>query len=317
MKDLKYIDSDKVAIILCTKNGEKFLKNQLNSIKVQTFNRYELFISDDGSTDSTPKVISEFGFENQDILIHLLDGPQVSFAHNFISTLSKISQLSKANFSYYAFCDQDDIWDESKLEVALKKLSSTNLNMPSLYCGRTRYIDSKAMEIGHSPYFKKKPSFENALVQSIAGGNTMVFNKASCGLLLNVDLKENIVSHDWLLYILVTANNGKVIYDKSPYISYRQHEGNIIGSNNSLPQILKRLIFMLDGTYSLWIKSNLNHINSNNLSKNRIATIKAFGLLGSKNIFKRFKGLFLSKIYRQTTFGNITLIVSIALRKIL
>jgi glycosyltransferase involved in cell wall biosynthesis len=317
MKDLKYIDFDKVAIILCTKNGEKFLKNQLNSLKLQTFDQYELFISDDGSTDLTIKVISEFEFENPDILIHLLDGPQAGFASNFISTLSKISQLSKTDFSYYAFCDQDDVWDEIKLEAALKKLSRTNLNNPSLYCGRTRYIDSKGMEVGHSPDFKKKPSFENALVQSIAGGNTMVFNKASYALLLNIDVKENIVSHDWLLYLLVTANNGQVIYDRNPYISYRQHEDNIIGSNNSFSQILKRLKFMLNGTYSLWVKSNLNHINSDKLSENKIITIKAFGLLESKNIFKRFKGLFLSKIYRQTTFGTITLIASTALKKIL
>jgi hypothetical protein len=173
------------------------------------------------------------------------------------------------------------------------------------------------MEVGHSPDFKKKPSFENALVQSIAGGNTMVFNKASYALLLNIDVKENIVSHDWLLYLLVTANNGQVIYDRNPYISYRQHEDNIIGSNNSFSQILKRLKFMLNGTYSLWVKSNLNHINSDKLSENKIITIKAFGLLESKNIFKRFKGLFLSKIYRQTTFGTITLIASTALKKIL
>lgn len=317
MSKEKYIDKGRIAIILCTYNGEKFLKQQLNTIKYQTYREYDLFISDDGSSDSTLKIVNEFINDNPLMTIHILKGPKIGFAKNFIRTLQDIPSISERDYLYYAFCDQDDLWDVEKLGIAIKKLKELNFNGPALYCSRTKYVDSNGIDIGYSPLFKKKPSFNNALVQSIAGGNTMLFNDILYNYLLKVDTNKNIVSHDWLTYLICMAANGIALYDNNPYISYRQHQANIIGSNNSVLKIYKRLKLMLSGNFSKWINSNLLHLDNLELSQNNNKILKNFYLVRSKNIFTRFKGLILSKVYRQTFFGNITLILSTALKKIM
>ena len=80
---------------------------------------------------------------------------------------------------YFAFCDQDDLWDEDKLAEALDWLEKQPADTPALYCTRTRTVDERGSEIGLSPLFRRRPSFRNAIVQSIAGANTMVMNKAA------------------------------------------------------------------------------------------------------------------------------------------
>ena len=99
-------------------------------------------------------------------------GPKKGFAQNFLSLASKKSIKS----SLYCFCDQDDIWIPEKLEKAIEKIDKNEkFKIPILYGGRTIYIDENKNRIGFSPLFKKEPKFNNALVQNIAGGNTMVF----------------------------------------------------------------------------------------------------------------------------------------------
>lgn len=317
MSRKKQLLEDKVAIALCTMNGEKYIQEQLDSIRLQTFDKFDLFISDDGSDDSTTIIISNFIKRNPNIPVYVLQGPKLGFAKNFIITLTNTYDVAKKKYKYYAFCDQDDIWCREKLEIAIKNLKLINSSVPGLYCGRTSYIDETGNNLGLSPLFKKKPSFRNALVQSIAGGNTMVFNYSAYIELIGVDLSREIISHDWLLYLLVAVKNGKIIYDPIPQISYRQHQKNIIGSNNRPSKIFKRFKSMIRGDYSAWIKTNLEHIDKTKLNQKNLDILEKFNLLGSDNIFLRIKGLAKTQIYRQTFFGNITLIIATILKKIL
>ena len=153
-----------VAIVLCTFNGENFIKHQLNSILQQSYSDIDLFISDDGSTDSTLEIIDTFIRENNLSNIYLFDGPKKGFAKNFISTLFKIRNLKEKNYSYFAFSDQDDVWEKDKIKNALKILEQLPKDRAQLYCSRTYYVDLKSKIIGASPLFKRKPSFKNALV---------------------------------------------------------------------------------------------------------------------------------------------------------
>jgi len=103
-----------------------------------------------------------------------------------------------------------------------------------------------------SPLFVFPPSFRNALEQRIAGGNTMVFNLASKRLIENAGLLD-VPSH-WWLYILVTGCGGLVFYDKVGYILYRQHDGTLVGGNNTYYAKTKRLIMALQGRFQNWNK---------------------------------------------------------------
>ena len=114
--------------------------------------------------------------------------------------------------------------------------------MPALYCSRTKLIDKFGKFMGYSPLFKKNPCFQNALVQSLAGGNTMLFNNETKKLLDQIDISKGIVSHDWLTYLLVSCKDGYIFYDSNAYLSYRQHEKNLIGSNNNFLAKIKRKI---------------------------------------------------------------------------
>jgi len=302
-----------LAIILCTKNGEEFLNHQLESIEKQDFRNFDLFISDDSSSDNTNKIIGSFKKISKIKNIFILKGPNKGFAINFIKTLNNI----KNKYDYFAFSDQDDIWQPNKLSSAIDALNTLDAKLPNLYCSRTINIDEKGNKIGISPLFNKKPSFRNALVQSIAGGNTMVFNSLSANALAEIDLNFEIISHDWLLYQIVSGSNGKVIYDQNPKILYRQHSKNIIGSNNNLLAIFNRVLLMLRGEFAGWIKSNEFHLERHPkiTAKNKLI-IESFKKLSSWNIFERLFIFFKIGLYRQTLFGNVSMLVAVLLKKL-
>ena len=102
---------------------------------------------------------------------------------------------------YYALSDQDDVWHPHKLSRARSFLMKASAAAPFVYCSRTRLIDEQGTEIGLSPLFKKPLHFRNALTQSIAGGNTMVFNEVVRQELMRAGPDANAASHDWWIYL--------------------------------------------------------------------------------------------------------------------
>jgi hypothetical protein len=105
--------------------------------------------------------------------------------------------------------------------------------------------------------FRRPPEFRNALVQSIAGSNTMVFNGAARDLLMTCGPATRVASHDWPLYLLTTAVGGKVIYDPLPMVRYRVHAGNVMGANTGLLDRQRRLSMLLQGPFTQWLELNL------------------------------------------------------------
>lgn len=314
----KYVRNNKLtklAIIMCTKNGESFIIDQLASIKNQSFKNYDLYISDNNSDDNTIKNIQNFIKKYNMKNIYLINGRDKNFAFNFIWLAKRI----KKEYSYYAFCDQDDIWLENHLDRGIKKMSCLKDNLPILFCSATNLIDSKGKLIGESYKFKKPPNLKNSLVQSIAGGNTMIFNSKSFDLLKNINIKKRFIpSHDWVLYNLVAACNGKVIYSTKPTVQYRQHKNNIIGSNKGFIALLKRAFYVLDGRWKVWIDANINIILDERSLQEEIRAFlnKIKHQKNSKNIFKRIKFISDHGLYRQTFLGNVSLFILALLNKL-
>ncbi len=307
------MDKNKISILLCTYNGEKFLPKQIESIIAQTYENWQLFISDDGSSDNTLKIINGFvkRYPNK---IKMVSGPKNGFAENF-----KQITLNKNIYSpFYAWSDQDDIWEKNKLEIAFKFLKKCNAKTPSMFCSRTTIIDSEDFQIRKSKKFNKKPTFQNALVQCIAGGNTMVFNHAAKIKFGKASLDTKIVSHDWLMYLVVTGVGGNVHYEKYPTVFYREHNLNIVGSNNTLIGAAKRLLRLMQGEYFFSISLNLRAINNiqmclTNTNKKTYRSFIKMRKVGShaRIICARKMG-----IYRQEKIENIALFISILFNKI-
>lgn len=309
----------KIAIILCTHNGQEFLIHQLNSIKSQTYKNFDLFISDDCSSDETQEILRNFKFINKDKNIRILKGPNLGFAKNFLYTLKEVYSGNFGSYDFYAFSDQDDVWDEDKLEHSLNMIYLSEKKQFILYCGRTRYINQNGKTIGLSPRFIKKPSLKNALVQSIAGGNTMLLDAEVASLMTKIDLNLEIISHDWLIYLIVAYCDGNVIYDDLPKISYRQHNKNLIGSNRGYVNRLKRIIGLMNGSFKLWVNLNILQLHYFDAlaNKHNQLILSNFILTSSSSIIERLNGLVRSGVYRQTFLSNLALWLATILRKIL
>ena len=109
-----------------------------------------------------------------------------------------------------------------------------------------------------SPLFKRKPCFENALVQSIGGGNTMVMNRAALDLIQDTAPRaRGVVAHDWWAYQIVSGAGGVVIYDPTPTVLYRQHGSNTVGANDTLFAGLRRMRQVAQGRFRDWNDANL------------------------------------------------------------
>lgn len=303
----------KVSILIATYNGEKYLKRQLESLYKQDID-IEIYASDDGSNDNTLNILHEYQQSDSSIKLYILQGPQKGFAQNFISL---IHQMPLEN-NYYAFCDQDDIWHPQKLSKAVEALQNLNQNTPLLYCSRTQLINHEDKEIGYSPLFTKKPNFKNALVQNIGGGNTMVFNQKTLELLKQTSLDNNIVSHDWWTYLLVTGAGGEVIYSPSAHIQYRQHNANLIGSNQGVLARIKRINALLKGKFQNWNTRNLTELSKLSFllePKNQKILNQFIKAKQSRFPFNLVKYARL-RLYRQTMLGNLGLYFAIIFNKI-
>jgi len=301
--------------MLATWNGAKFLGQQLESLDNQTVPQIDLWVSDDGSTDGTLQLLGEVQKEwtkgKFEVLHHarvtsnLANTPTSGANENFRSLILN----SAIKGDYFAFCDQDDIWDKDKLERAYNWLSKQPDDQPCLYCTRTRIIDSEENVTGLSPLFRKTPTFSNAVVQNIAAGNTIVLNKTAMELLRGATVNSDFVSHDWWSYIVVAAFGGKVKYDHVPSLSYRQHENNLIGENASWKARMTRMRLVFEGRFKSW--NNRNRLALSSIepllpqeTKQFLVSFDAFRSKRGLSAIWKLKSL---NIYRQTRFGQIGL----------
>jgi len=237
---------------MCTYNGAHFLNEQLDSIAAQTHQNWVLWVSDDGSTDNTLDILKSTQALWGEDRLKIVEGPRLGFARNFLYLACHPAIVA----DYYAFSDQDDIWLTEKLSRAIGLLEPQNNVLPALYGSRTLLINAQGETIGISKLTPHDLSFQNALVQNIAGGNTMVFNHALRDVVQYGGSDLDIVSHDWWLYIVATALRGKIIFDQQPFIEYRQHKGNLVGANASISAKLNRLSQLFSGRFKGWIQRN-------------------------------------------------------------
>lgn len=225
----------RIDVLLATYNGADYLREQIDSVLAQQGVEVCLRIRDDGSSDATFSILQDYARRypgHIDILMS--DEERRGAAHSFLRLLAAPSCSD-----YFALCDQDDVWQVDKLQVAVSALESMSGPL-RLYCSAVEFVDQSLQPLGSSTR-RVTPSFQNALVENIAQGCTMVGDSA---------LRESIVRntprvvamHDWWLY-LVAAAFGCVAYDPVPRLLYRQHHANAVGGAVTLrKKLLKNWI---------------------------------------------------------------------------
>jgi len=302
-----------VAILLCTFNGARFLAEQLDSLEAQTHQNWVVIASDDGSTDQTLEILQQYQAKWPAGKLTIRSGPQKGFCQNFLSLACDPNISAK----YYAFCDQDDVWLPRKLEVGIRDLASCAEGVARLYCGRTTYINESGRVIGESPRFVHPKGFRNALVQCIAGGNTMIFNGKTKALLERAAL-VNLPSHDWWIYQLLTGHGGVVNFDSTPFVKYRQHSSSLVGENRSLTAKLDRLGMIFDDTFRKVIDQNIQGIEASAslLTEENMEIFNLFKKLRSRRLKDRFRLIQVCGLYRQSWQGTFSLMIAALFKKI-
>lgn len=298
----------RIAILLCTFNGARFLPQQLASYEAQGFADWRLFASDDGSQDETLSLLDAFQKRHGVEKVYIRRGPRRGFVANFLSLICD----PQVQGAYYAFSDQDDIWNSDKLSRARRFLSEVPVDEPVVYCSRTRLIDEEGDEIGLSTFYRRAPHFRNALAQSLASGNTMVLNEKVRQLLMQAGPDVKVASHDWWAYLATTAVGGKVLYDSVATISYRIHSRNVIGSNDTAGARMVRVRLLWQGVFKGWTDMNLEALEriEKLMTDDNRRTFDLFRRSRKGGMVPRVCGLVRSGIYRQTFLGNVGLLAA-------
>lgn len=306
--------SDRIAVLLATLNGARFLEAQLKSLADQSVDGIDIYASDDGSTDATRAILQSWASQWTKGRFEVIQGPRAGFAENFRSLLIR----DGVDADFVAFCDQDDMWDIDKLERSRTALREFGHDQPALYCGRTRIIDADGIPKGQSPLMTKPPSFRNALVQSIAGGNTMVLNRPAFDLVRQSAVRTGFVSHDWWCYLIVSGVGGRVVYDREPAVSYRQHSNNMIGANTGWPARVRRIKMMLRARFAKWNTINGKALVAcrDLLTDDARAVVDAFVSARKGGRVALLQTLARHSIHRQTAVGGVTLYLAAALRRV-
>ncbi len=297
---------------MATYNGEPFLARQLASIRYDEAQSIDLWISDDGSTDGTPEMLRDLASRWRHGAVNILAGPGLGFAENFRSLIVNPA----VDGDLIAFCDQDDIWHADKLAVAHRALQQEV--GPAMFCSRTRSIDASDNPLGFSRRLRWPADFRNALVENIASGNTMVFNRAAWKLLRESTARAPFVYHDWWAYIITTAANGRVHYSSEPLVDYRQHANNAIGLGNTVVARIRRIGRLLSGAL---VRSNDVHAaalraNSVLLTEDAKTVLERFELARQSRVPRSLTYLRRSGVFRQSLYGQLGLWIACLLRRL-
>lgn len=282
----------KVAILLSTYNGEKYVKEQIDSILEQTYHNIKILIRDDGSLDNTVSILKQYEKEKR-VQLHL--GSNVGFIKSFIELLNMEEEAY-----YYAFADQDDIWKKDKIQKAIEELEKQDNDIPLLYCTNYEICDENGKVI--SKHKKTKNiSFANSLVECIAPGMTMVINKKARDIILSKGM-ENCYYHDWWMYMVCSAI-GKVIYDDYESVYYRRHLQTVTNNqHNSIKHQIWRIKQIFLNKYFKKTKEQIRYFYSkyeNELSMENKKIILPF--MASYSI----KKIIYKKPYRNTILDEI------------
>ena len=288
----------RVQVLLSTYNGEKYIRQQLDSILGQKNVEVSVLIRDDGSTDSTISILDDYCANNSDI--RLIKGTNVGVCVSFFQLFKEADM----GYDFYALADQDDYWYEDKLSVACSKLANIDNkeNKPILYCCEADITDENLNSGNKTTFSAKKPGFGNALIENIARGGSIGFNSTLLGM-VRIDAPKDCYMHDWWLYLIATCF-GKVVHDNQAYYKYRQHSDNVLGASNSKLAIIKRRLAQS--------KTNKGHVSRQAAAFGKLYELpdkkkKQLDVIaGYRNSFKqRVRGLSGKYLYRQNKSDNL------------
>ena len=235
-----------IAVLMCTHNGARYLRSQLDSIYRQSAAPRALFVHDWGSSDGTVEILEAFSKIYSDrfpVFVHVHDaapGP----CRSFLLAIEEVI-ASEHPFGYLALCDQDDVWAPKKLEIYNDIIRDAE-DPPRLLCSDVSLIDESGRLLSES-FYSRNGVFREP--RSILDPSILLFNPI-VGMTLCMsrsalrDLSpafvENWIMHDWALVILVALHRWEYRFVAQPLVAYRQHAANVLGASQG-SRLIERL----------------------------------------------------------------------------
>lgn len=311
-------DGPCVHILLAAFEGARFIQDQLDSIARQSHPHWTLTISDDGSTDRTMAICEAFAQAHPEHRIRLLRGPGRHSTANFFHLMESVEVGDPGDL--LAFCDQDDVWLEHKLSRGIAALAALPVKpgQPALYGARTQLVDEHLHPIGMSRLPVRPLGFGNALLQNVASGNTMLFNTALLRILRRIR-PEHAVLHDWTAYQAVTGCGGLMHFDPEPCLLYRQHGGNLIGSQGRSWDKVLRVGMLFRGRYRTWgdmTEAAMEDIHSELRPQARTLLRNFQAMRRSPHALGRVRAGWSSGLWRQTRSGRASFWLGLMLNRL-
>lgn len=289
---------------MSTYNGKKYVREQIDSILNQTYQDLKLYIRDDGSTDDTIQIIQEYDSNPKVIIIK---GENIGYGPSFMQLLSIANEGD-----FWAFSDQDDVWENDKLERAVTKLSEMGEKTPNMYFHGFSQTDELLNTIDEYKEVFNNYSFQKAITECIHLGFATVFNRKLRDKVLQGNV-TNIVSHDWWVEMVVMAF-GHVYYDSYIGAKHRRLEDSV--SSNKLKKRIEWFCSALKNeseihklTKSFW------NVYGNELGETDKNTLNLF-VYDRYNLIKALKKACYPQRWRSSCLSEISLRLLMLLGKL-
>ena len=248
---------ENVAVIMSTYNGERYIREQIESILNQKKVSVLLFIRDDGSKDNTRKIIKEYCTNYRNVIwIDELKKENLGVRDSFLRSLTFVYK-NYPDIHYFSFSDQDDYWMEDKLFEGVCRLEKSKNTKGALYYTNKIFVDKNLNEIKKENivYY----DYMEILWPSLASGCTMIFNRSLVYFTLKNYPKINCIHDSWI-YRLAKCIGSDIYFDEKPLILYRQHDMNVCGMKTTI--LHHDLRYMLNNMFKN-IFSSREHIIQN------------------------------------------------------
>ncbi len=210
-----------VNVLISAYNGEKYICEQVESILRQSYPEIHIYIRDDGSSDHTLKVLEKYKDNDR---ITVIPGKNMGYGGSFLELLSVAEEGD-----YWAYCDQDDVWLEGKIEAAVKWLDQQDTNKPCMYHSAYYNTDENLNITDTVTSPQKEVNFIGCITHCVHMGFSDVINRKLRELVLKGD-RTKLITHDWWTE-LVVMEFGTVYFDDTPLTKHRRLDSSIsVGS---------------------------------------------------------------------------------------
>lgn len=295
---------EQIDVLLATYNGEKYLKEQIDSILNQTYKNIRLIISDDCSKDKTREILKQYEEKESRIKVFYQE-KNLGYIKNFEFLLKQVEN------EYYMLSDQDDVWLPEKIEKSLEKMKKENAD---LVFGDLEVVDENLNTIypSFNDYMKLSRkinkyinSYKINYLYNCVTGCTVLSKKKFIEKLIPFPDSSKYMIHDYWLGIQL-AINGKLAYMPEKYIKYRQHGNNQVGTNkishgfDKLEQVRKLFIDVKLGVFGTFVE-NEDRFPKNVRELNKEA-FEYYTMLTTKKYFNFKKWNIFHKLYKTETF---------------